>query len=63
MEDLKKHLSLCKNVTVREYTSQSTGELRLYVQFHFAKGVKEQSFSNIPEVQEIINTYLTGGTI
>lgn len=63
MEELKRHLSLCKKVTVREYASQATGEVRLYIQFHFAKGVKELSFGNTPEVEEIINNYLTGGGI
>lgn len=63
MDDLKRHLSKCKNVTVREYNSQQTGEIRLYIQFHFARGMREGSFDNSPEVQEVINKYLTGETI
>jgi hypothetical protein len=60
MEELKRHLSQCKKVTVREYISQTTGEIRLYIQFHFLKGVKELSFSSTEEVTKLIDNYLMG---
>ncbi|MEE1945066.1 hypothetical protein VRU48_08105 [Pedobacter sp. KR3-3] len=60
MEELKKHLKECKKVTVKEYTSLSTGEIRLYIQFHFARGAKELSISYSEEAEQMLNNYLMG---
>ena len=63
MEELKAHLLKCKKVTVREYISQATGEVRMYITFHYLKGVKELSYGNSDEVTKLIDDYLMGKQI